>query len=399
MIQTRMNKMQLQRSFRRVIVCASCLAFSLISTLAKGQFALPDPLRQANGTLIENKDQWEKVLRTETLQLFRDNIYGVMPIGKPANFRSTVIREIPDALEGRATCKFIEITFNTSRGERKIHPVVVLPNDRSKPVPCFLLINNRDPKLLDPANPNEFFPVREIIGRGYAAVGFHYEDLDPDRPDGYTEGIRAAYDGDPPAPNAWGSIAAWAWGASRVLDGLESESRIDVTKIAIVGHSRGGKTALWAGAEDPRFSIVISNNPGITGAALARDGVGERIARINRKFPYWLCAKYKTFNHRENDLPVDQHQLIALMAPRAVYVASAIEDLPADPRSEFRACVEAAPVFRLYGFESVTRTEFPELGKPDHGGRVGYHVRPGVHDLTLIDWIHFLDFAKLRWKQ
>ena len=148
-----------------------------------------------------------------------------------------------------------------------------------------------------------------------------------------------------------------------------------------------------------RFSITISNNSGNTGAALARDEVGGRIARINRKFPYWLCANYKTFDHRENDLPVDQHQLIALMAPRSVYVASAVEDLLADPRSEFRACVEAAPVFRLYGMESVTRKEFPEVGKALHDGRVGYHVRPGIHNLTLVDWIHFMDFAKLQWNR
>lgn len=381
------------------IICASCLVFPFVPAFAGGQSALPDPLKQANGTVINNKDQWEKTLRAETLQIFRENVYGITPIGKPAGFRTTVVREIPDALEGRATCKFLEITFNTPKGERKIHPVVVLPNGRSEPVPCFLLINNRDPKLLDPITSDPFLPVREIINRGYAAAAFHYEDVDPDEAGGYSRGIRAAYDSDPPASNAWGSIAAWAWGASRVLDGLESESRIDAGRVAIVGHSRGGKTALWAGAEDPRFSIIIANNPGITGAALNRDGVGERIERINRKFPYWLCANYKSFDNRENELPVDQHQVIALSAPRPVYVASAIKDLPADPRSEFRGCVEAAPVFRLYGFESVTRKEFPELGKPDHGGRVGYHVRPGVHDLTVVDWLHFMDFAKLQWNR
>jgi pimeloyl-ACP methyl ester carboxylesterase len=358
---------------------------------------LPDPLKAASGERIETKEQWEKFLRSETLQHFRKNVYGFAPVGKPAGFQVKVLKEVPDAVGGLATSRILEISFDTPGGRRKIHPVVVLPNRRSEPSPCFLLINNRSPDLLNPDKPNEFFPVKEIILRGYAAVGFHYEEIDPDRPDSYSEGIRAAYDSDPPGPDAWGSIAAWAWGASRVLDALESERRIDANRVAVVGHSRGGKTALWAGAEDQRFSIVISNNSGITGAALSRDGVGERIARINRKFPYWLCRNYKAFNNRENDLPVDQHQLIALIAPRSVYVASAIEDQPADPCSEFRACVEAGPVFRLYDMPSVTTRDFPAVGESLHDGRVGYHVRAGGHDLTLIDWNQFMDFARLQW--
>jgi pimeloyl-ACP methyl ester carboxylesterase len=383
---------------RSLILGGSCFLASL-PLFAGEKSALPDPLMPSSAKRIESKEQWEDFLRAETLQLFRENVYGRAPVGKPGGFTVRVVKEVPDALRGLGTCKFLEIGFDTPLGRRTIHPVVILPNDRRNPVPCFLLINNRKPDLLDPNNTNEFFPAEAIIRRGFAAVGFHYEEIDPDRPDGYSKGVRAAFDSGLPKPNAWGSIAAWAWGASRVLDALETEKRIDTGKVALVGHSRGGKTALWAGAEDQRFSMVISNNSGITGAALSRDGVGERIARINRKFPYWLCGNYKTYDHRENELPVDQHQLIALMAPRPVYVASAIEDHPADPPSEFRACVEAGPVFRLYGLPSVTTAEFPEVGTVLHDGRVGYHVRPGEHDLTLVDWNHFMDFAQLQWDE
>ncbi|RYD36647.1 MAG: acetylxylan esterase, partial [Verrucomicrobiaceae bacterium] len=240
---------------------------------------LPDPLKQADGTKITTKEQWEKSLRAETLQKFRENIYGVTPVGKPEGFKAVVTREIPDALDGAATVKFVEISFNTPKGARKIRPVVVLPNKAEKPAAAFLLINNRKPDLLDPDNPNEFFPVREIIARGYAAVGFHYGDVDVDKKDGYGGGVRFQYDPEKPEDNAWACVAAWAWGASRVLDYIGTEPRIDAAKVAVVGHSRGGKTSLWAGAEDPRFALVISNDSGCTGAAISRGKVGESVKK------------------------------------------------------------------------------------------------------------------------
>lgn len=357
---------------------------------------LPNPLKQTDGTLITTKEQWEKALRAETLQHFRENIYGVTPVGKPEGFKATVTKEIPDALNGKATVKFIEIKFTTPKGERTIRPVVVLPNDAKNPAGAFLLINNRKPDLLDPGNPNEFFPVREIINRGYAAVGFHYGDVDIDKKDGYAQGVRAQYDPEKPADNAWASVAAWAWGASRVLDYIEAEPRIDVKKVAVVGHSRGGKTALWAGAEDTRFALIISNDSGCTGAAISRGKVGESVAKINELFPHWFTTNYKKYSGNEEALPVDQHQLVALIAPRPAYVASAIDDIWADPRSEFRSCVEAAPVYALYGLKTVETSAFPPVGKALHSGHVGYHVREGNHDLKLVDWTRFMDFADAR---
>ena len=378
------------------------MRFLLLPLLASLGFAapeLPNPLKQTDGKVITTKEEWEKSLRAETLQYFRENIYGVTPIGKPADFKSTVIKETPDAFDGKATIKEIEITFSTPKGERKIRPVIALPNGKNKPVPAFLLIINRSPKLLDPENANEFFPMREITARGYAAVAFHYGDVDVDKKDGYKDGVRAQYDPETPAPNAWACIAAWAWGASRVMDHLETEPRIDAKQVAVVGHSRGGKTALWAGAEDQRFAMAISNDSGCTGAAVSRGKVGESVAKINELFPHWFTTNYKKFSGKEDELPVDQHQLVALIAPRLTYVASAIDDVWADPKSEFRSCVESAPVYALYGLETVKTKEFPEVGKPLHEGQVGYHVRTGNHNLTLVDWNHFLDFADAKWSR
>jgi pimeloyl-ACP methyl ester carboxylesterase len=371
----------------------------LLSSLAIAQPEIPNPLKKADGTLISTKAEWENSLRAETLQLFRENVYGVSPAGKPADFKITVVKETPDALDGKATVKELEITFSAPFGAGKIRPIVVLPNDSKKPVGAFLLINNRSPKLLDPNHPNAFFPVREIIARGYAAVGFKNADVDPDRADGYKDGIRSAFTDQPPAPNAWGSIAAWAYAASRVMDYIETEPRIDNKKVAVIGHSRGGKTALWAGAEDQRFALAISNDSGSTGAALARTKNGEKIRDINRVFPHWFCENYKKYNSKEAELPVDQHQLIALIAPRLAYVASAIEDKWADPEAEFLSCVKAAPVYALYGQQTVKADKFPEIGKTLHEGSVGYHVRPGAHDLTLTDWSNFMDFADRHWRQ
>jgi dienelactone hydrolase len=375
------------------------LLLPLLATLGFAAPELPDPLKQADGKVITTKEEWEKSLRSETLQLFRENIFGVTPIGRPVDFKSRVVKETRDAFEGKATIKEIEITFSTPKGERRIRPVIALPNGIEKPVPAFLLIINRSPKLLDPANPNEFFPMREITARGYAAVAFHYGDVDIDKKDGYKDGVRAQYDAEPPAANAWGSIAAWAWGASRVMDHLETEPRIDPKRVAVIGHSRGGKTALWAGAEDQRFALVISNNSGCTGAAISRGKYGERIADINRVFPHWFSANYKQFDGKEEELPVDHHQLVGLIAPRLAYVASAEKDGWADPRSEFRSCVESAPVYALYGLETVTSKTFPSTNKPIREGQVGYHVRPGEHNLMLVDWNYFMDFADAKWSR
>jgi hypothetical protein len=248
--------------------------------------------------------------------------------------------------------------------------------------------------MADLDQPNEFWPAAEIAKRGHATAILHIAELNPDKDDGFKDGVHGLFDREPRKPDSWATIAAWAWGASRVIDGLTVREGIDAKRIAVVGHSRGGKAALWCGAQDERVALTISNESGCTGAALSRRIHGETIADINKGFPHWFCENYKRFNGREQELPVDQHQLIGLLAPRLAYVASAAEDDWADPLGEFLSCVHAGPVYKLHGMDGMESGTMPQSGGHLHTGRIGYHIRPGKHNLTLVDWQRFMDFAE-----
>ncbi len=360
--------------------------------------ALPDPLLSQTGQPVKTAKEWKEQRRPEILELFRTHVYGRAPVGRPKDLVFKVIEENTNAMGGKATLKRIEITFSGPGGSGKIEPVIFIPNNRKSPAPGFLLISHRGKDNLDPTREKRspFWPAEEIIARGYAAIGFYTPEVDPDKHDGFKDGVHGIFDPRPEGQrpgDAWGTIAAWAWGASRVMDYLETDKDIDATRIGVLGHSRGGKAALWAGAQDERFGIVISNDSGSTGAALARGKQGESIAAINKSFPHWFCANYKTYNNREEELPVDQHMLLSLMAPRPVYVASATKDQWADPANEFRSAVSAAPVFRLFGLEGLKTSTMPPPDKPINHGHIGYHLREGSHNLGLSDWNWFMDFA------
>lgn len=381
-------------------VLPALVALSALTAADRG--TLPDPLRGTDGSVVASSAQWEATRRGEVLELFRIHVYGRTPIGRPPSLRCTVLATTPDALAGAATSKHIEVAFDGPGGAGVIRVTLFVPNRRSAPAPAFLLIDNRSrpPAESGPVAPSAFWPAAALIARGYAAAVFAVSDVDPDRDDGFRDGVHGIFG--PPADrrgdDAWGTIAAWAWGASRVMDCLSGDPDIDARRVAVVGHSRAGKTALWAGAEDPRFALVVSNESGCGGAALARGKQGERIADITKRFPHWFCARYRAYAGREADLPVDQHQLLTLIAPRLLYVASASEDTWADPVSEFAACVHAAPVYALYGLSGVGATTLPAAEQPLHAGAIGHHLRTGKHDLTLYDWERFMDFADRHWK-
>jgi hypothetical protein len=364
-------------------------------------YTLPDPLAIGN-TRIATPAQWRS-RRAQILDLFRDNVYGRSP-GRPEHRAFKVIEENARAMDGAATLRRVMIVSRQAQRSHQFELTLFLPNKVKGAAPLFLLINNRAASNTDPSRKEKsgFWPAEQLVTRGYGIAALQYGELAPDNKDTFRDGAIALFDSggsDAPRAYTWGAIAAWAWGAGRAMDYFETDRRVDAARVAIVGHSRGGKAALWAGAEDGRFAMVVSNESGEGGAALSRRSFGETIRRINTTFPHWFTAAYKTFNGRAAELPIDQHMLLALTAPRALYVASADEDLWSDPRGEFLSLVAASPVFALWGEPPLHEGEMPPLDTPLVAGHRGYHVRTGTHNLTPYDWDRFADFADRVWKK
>jgi hypothetical protein len=388
-------------------------------------YTLPDPLMMSDGTKVANTQTWETRRRSEILEQFRAHVYGRSPIGRPEDVVFKVFDHEQRALGDLATRKQVAVGFTGEPDGPGMDILFYLPNGKEKPIPTFVILNfggnhtiHTDPAIrmsgswMRPGSGIENnratadsrgkassrFPVEDIIKRGYGLATIYYGDIDPDFHDGFKNGVHPAFN-EPRegkrASDAWGSIGAWAWGLSRAVDYFETDTDIDHKRVIVLGHSRLGKTALWAGAQDERFAIVISNNSGCGGAALSRRRFGETVGRINKSFPHWFCENFRRYNGQEDDLPVDQHMLISLIAPRPVYVASADEDLWADPKGEFLACKHADAVYRLLGVRGLEADHMPGLDRPIKTGKIGYHVRSGGHNLTLYDWQQFMDFADM----
>jgi len=376
----------------------------LLSATALLAADTPDVLQTVAGKRIDSVAAWEQERRPEVLELFKTNVYGRNPIGRPDTLRFETVDNGTAMMDGQALRKRVVLRYSGPGGTGAIRVTAFIPK-AATPAPALLLICNRPEKNIDPerVEKSPFWPAEELVARGYAALAFFNGDVDPDTYDGFTNGVHGVFQPDPKVrqPDAWGTIAAWAWGASRVMDWIETEPLIDRTRIAVVGHSRGGKTALWCGATDTRFALTISNDSGCGGAKLNRMDLpkSETVALITKAFPHWFCANFTPYGNNEAALPLDQHMLIALLAPRLAYVASAAADDWAGQPGEFRSCQLASPVWQLYGKKGLVGDAFPPPDAPLHGGCVGYHLRTGKHDLTVYDWQRYMDFADKHWSK
>lgn len=402
------------------------LAFSGIS---HGQAGLPDPLLASDGTKITNAKEWREKRRFELLQTFTREMYGRAP-GAPEKMVFEEFDRDPAALGGKATRLQIAIYPGGKPGPR-IDLLVYVPNGAKGPVPAFLGLNfwgnhaihkdpgirlteswvekNRQPYVdLTGVDANKAtdatrgvnakqWPVEEILSRGYALATMYREDVAPDHEPYFAAGVPTLYPEERQGDGGWGTIAIWAWSLSRALDVLEKEPLIDSKRVAAFGFSRLGKAALWAGANDERFAMTISNESGAGGAKLFRRGIGEDIKRLTTTFPHWFAPAFNKYRGKDTELPFDQHLVISLIAPRPVYVASAIDDKNADPEGEFWGAKAAEPVFKLLGAEGLPADKWPEVGVSVQGG-IGYHVREGNHDVTDFDWKQYLAFADKHWK-
>lgn len=392
-----------------------------------GEIVLPDVLKATDGTRITTSADWTTKRRPEVLNLFQDHVYGRIQ-QRPDDLKFEVTATRADALGGKATRKFIHISLAKHPQWKGMEVMLYVPNATKGKAPVFAGLsfngnhavstekdvpindrwmrpNTKNDKAVKNNRATEEsrgvessrWPLEMIIGSGFAVATAYYGDIEPDNADGWKEGVRAALSADGAntewKDGDWGAIGAWAWGLSRILDYLETDKDVHARHCAVIGHSRLGKTSLWAGASDPRFAIVISNDSGEGGAALMRRNIGETTEIITRSFPHWFTSKYRSYANNANACPVDQHMLIALMAPRPAYIASAAEDNWADQKGEFLSGKNAEPVYALFGKKGLGVESQPTIDQPV-GDFIAYHMRTGKHDVLDYDWLQYLKFAE-----
>lgn len=353
-------------------------------------YNLPDPLLFNSGERVLTKEQWVENRREEILKFYTENIYGKFP-SEPIEAEYEILQEVENDLGGLATKKGVKITFTRGNRRKEVKVLVHIPNYVKKPVPAFVGIPNWFLGFK-----KSLWPIKHVIQRGYALVTTKFQDFAIVHDD-FKDSVHALFyeEGqDHPRNDEWGVIGAWAWALIQLMNYIETDPDIDQKRVAVLGHSRMGKAALWAGVNDKRFSIVISNNSGCCGAALFRRKIGETIEMTNECFPSWYCSNFKRYNNREFDLPIDQHMFLALVAPRPVYVASGQDDIWADPIGEFLSTKYADPVYKLLEIKGLGIETLPKINEPSMN-TIGYHIAEGGHKLSLYNWDRFLDFADL----
>jgi hypothetical protein len=393
---------------KRIFFSTLVILFSLHSFSQQNN--LPEILTSASGKKIASVKQWEKVRRPEIQSQVEFEMYGKVP-GNLKIDEVVVLDQDDQALNGKAIRKQVRLTFRGNQKELSVEMLMYLPKG-IKSYPTFLGYNfggNQTiysdtaihiakewngaarPRGVETVN----WEVEKLINAGCGVATMYYWDIAPDREDFsigiyplmYKEGQTQ------PASDEWGSLAAWAWGLSRALDYLKTDKQVDGNKVIVLGHSRLGKASLWAGALDQRFAAVISNNSGCGGASIYRGKEGETLLKMNNRFPRWTAKNFKKYTDHEDQLPFDQHMVLAMVAPRPLYVASASEDAWADPKNEFKSALLATDVYHLYGLKGIESDVFPALNTPV-GSTVSYHIRNGKHDILAYDWDQYIAFAK-----
>ncbi|MFT4076983.1 MAG: hypothetical protein QM647_15760 [Asticcacaulis sp.] len=381
-------------------------------------YTLPAPLILQDGRPVTSAKMWQKERRPELLKLFRESIFGVSPPA-PTHMRFVVTDNDGQALDGLATRRQITLYLDGRDQGPQMHVLLYLPNGVAA-APVFVGLNFHGNQSIDPdpaialtttwltdyqspgivkhhataasrGQDAAECPLRQILAAGYGVATFAPGDLYPDGDGMIAESIHPYYGTQSAAPDHWGAIATWAWGLSRVYDYLATDRQVDAKRVIVFGHSRYGKAALWAGASDPRFAMVISNDSGEGGAKLYRRNFGETIRVMNT---YWFAPRFNSYASREQDLPIDAHELIALVAPRPVYIATATQDLWGDPKGQFLAARAADPVYRLLGTDGMGVSDMPPPDTPVLS-TIGFHNRTGAHEITTYDWAQYIRFADL----
>ena len=402
-------------------------------------YTLLDPLRLADGRIVTTSQQWFTQRRPQILRLFEENIFGHTPdAAKNAITHARIIEHNEHALNGLAVREQVELTFEPAPGitpspqaERTLRLLIYIPAAAAAahhPVPVVLGLNflGNQTVLDDPAiqptpiwtqpkgstelqhvapsddsrgRATDQWQVRMLLSRGYGFATAYYGDLEPDFKNASQYSARNLFGPIDNAPDAWGAIGLWAWGLSRALDYLVLDAYVDPAHVAVIGHSRLGKAADWAAAQDTRFAAVLSNESGHGGQSIQRRALGETVAHLEHSFPYWFCPNYAKWVDHDSEIPSDGNLLLSLIAPRPLYVGSAVGDEWSDPKGEFLSAVSASRVYKLLGKPALAPdTPQPALDHPiGLDGFVAYHERTGKHDVTAFDWEHYLDFLDNRW--
>jgi hypothetical protein len=392
-----------------------------------GMYTLPEPLKFNDGKPVKNAKAWTKKRRSEILKIFATQQYGVAP-GRPENESFEVTEPGAPALNGKAIREQVTIHLSKNSTWPVIHVLIYLPSAAKKPVPMFFTISFgaiqnttddpgitpdlvRDPKTnkLGPAPESVAgrfvfgrVPVEKFLDSGIGVATYYYAELDPDSLTGFPQGIRAKYlkagqtGEDDRAPDAWGSIAAWAWGMSRVEDYFETDKRVDAKRVAIQGVSRLGKTVTWAGANDQRFAAVIASCGGEGGAALSHRDYGETIAHLTAptRYPYQFAANYAKYAGFPDKAPMDANMLVALIGPRPVLLQTGSTDNWSDPKGEFLAAVAAGPVYKLLGKQDLGTDVWPAAKTPIISNGLNYYMHEGGHGMVPTDWDIYIQFLK-----